>query len=188
MNTVSLVTNYVYLPNLLLFKGCFGGQWGQWQCPKCFCWTETATHWWSGIQIHRPIVVLTVMPKRIFFKCSLPQQPFWGFFCHWSERMAKKKQKGRLFQGLQWTNVIATGIKSVHPFCILVFKRQSIKTSQSRTKAPVFSCTAYCRIQDCPVTMGNNEKTLKCFPRRWDVPQHKRTENKMRCVESPEMS
>lgn len=26
MNTVSLVTNYVYLPNLLLFKGCFGGQ------------------------------------------------------------------------------------------------------------------------------------------------------------------
>lgn len=82
------------------------------------------------------------------------------------EWQKKKTQKGRLFQGLQWTNVIATGIKSVHPFCILVFKKQSIKTSQSRTKAPVFSCTAYCRIQDCPVTMkvvGNDEKTLKCF-------------------------
>lgn len=113
------------------------------------------------------------------------------FFLSLIRKNGKKTQKGRLFQGLQWTNVIATGIKSVHPFCILVFKRQSIKTSQSRTKAPVFSCTAYCRIQDCPVTMkvvGNNEKTLKCFPRRWGVPQHKRTENKMRCVESPEMS
>lgn len=123
-----------------------------------------------------------------FFQMLFATATILGFFLSLIRKNGKKTQKGRLFQGLQWTNVIATGIKSVHPFCILVFKRQSIKTSQSRTKAPVFSCTAYCRIQDCPVTMGNNEKTLKCFPRRWDVPQHKRTENKMRCVESPEMS
>lgn len=101
-----------------------------------------------------------------FFQMLFATATILGFFLSLIRKNGKKTQKGRLFQGLQWTNVIATGIKSVHPFCILVFKRQSIKTSQSRTKAPVFSCTAYCRIQDCPVTMGNNEKTLKCFPRR----------------------
>lgn len=87
--------------------------------------------------------------KDDFFQMLFATATILGFFVidqkEWQKK--KKTQKGRLFQGLQWTNVLATGIKSVHPFCILVFKRQSIKTSQSRTKAPVFSCTAYRRIQ-----------------------------------------
>lgn len=61
---------------------------------------------------------------------------------------------------MQWTNVVATGIKSVHPFCSFGFKRQTIKTSQSKTA--VFSCTAYCRFKDCPVKVEvKDEKTLK---------------------------
>uniref|UniRef100_A0A1A8B0C6 Ubiquitin-like protease family profile domain-containing protein n=1 Tax=Nothobranchius furzeri TaxID=105023 RepID=A0A1A8B0C6_NOTFU len=81
-----------------------------------------------------------------------------------TERLArpkKKTQKGRLFKGLQWTNVVATGIKSVHPFYSFGF---TINTSQARSKTAVFSCKAYCRFKDCPVTVTvevKDEKTLK---------------------------
>lgn len=65
---------------------------------------------------------------------------------------------------MQWTNVVATGIKSVRPFCSFGFKRHTINTSQSRSKTAVFSCTAYCRFKDCPVTVKvqvKDEKTQK---------------------------
>lgn len=85
----------------------------------------------------------------------------------WQDLKKKKKkatQKGRLFKGMQWTNVVATGIKSVHPFCSFGFKRHTINTSQSRSKTAVFSCKAYCHFKDCPVTVKvqvKDEKTLK---------------------------
>ncbi|XP_026012681.1 uncharacterized protein LOC113015007 isoform X3 [Astatotilapia calliptera] len=99
-----------------------------------------------------------------FYKCSLPQQPCFFFIDQKDWQDIKKTQKGRLFKSMQWTNVVATGIKSVHPFCSFGFKRHTIKTSQSHSKTAVFSCTGYCRFKDCPVTVKvevKDEKTLK---------------------------
>uniref|UniRef100_A0A669CZJ1 PHD-type domain-containing protein n=4 Tax=Oreochromis TaxID=8139 RepID=A0A669CZJ1_ORENI len=99
-----------------------------------------------------------------FYKCALPQQPCFFFIDHKDWEDLKKTQKGRLFKGMEWTNVVATGIKSIHPFCSFGFKRHTINTTQSRSKTAVFSCTAYCRFKDCPVTVKvevKDEKTLK---------------------------
>lgn len=99
-----------------------------------------------------------------FFKCSLPQQPCFFFIDQKEWQQLRKSQKGRLFKGLQWTNVISKGIKSIHPYCSFVFRRHSVKTQQSQTQAPIFKCMGYCRFEDCPINVHvevTDESTLK---------------------------
>ncbi|KAL0166046.1 hypothetical protein M9458_037890, partial [Cirrhinus mrigala] len=86
-----------------------------------------------------------------FFLCSLPCQPCFFFIERKDWQELRQHQKGRLFQGLQWTNVIAKGIKSIHPYCSFAFKRHRVKTVGSQTQAPIFTCEGYCCFEDCPV-------------------------------------
>ncbi|KAF4097933.1 hypothetical protein G5714_021941 [Onychostoma macrolepis] len=99
-----------------------------------------------------------------FFRCSLPQEPCFFFIDKKEWQDLRKHQKGRCFQGLQWTNVIAKGIRSIHPYCSFGFKRHSVKTQQSLKNTPLFKCTGYCRFEDCPVNVTvevTDEVTLK---------------------------
>ncbi|XP_016393637.1 uncharacterized protein LOC107728078 [Sinocyclocheilus rhinocerous] len=86
-----------------------------------------------------------------FFTCSLPRQPCFFFIERKDWQELRQHQEGRLFQGLQWTNVIAKGIKSIHPYCSFAFKRHRVKTLGSQTQGPIFTCKGYCRFEDCPV-------------------------------------
>ncbi len=84
------------------------------------------------------------------------------FFIEEKEWQAlRKHQYGRLFQGLQWTNLIAKGIRSVHPYCSFGFKWHSVKTLLSQKPGPVFTCVGYCRFTDCPVR-AHVEVTDEC--------------------------
>ncbi|XP_073705879.1 uncharacterized protein [Garra rufa] len=86
-----------------------------------------------------------------FFTCSLPRQPCFFFIERKAWQELRQHQEGRLFQGLQWTNVIANGIKSIHPYCSFAFKRHRVKTLGSQTQAPFFTCEGYCCFEHCPV-------------------------------------
>lgn len=88
-----------------------------------------------------------------FFQCSLPQDPCFFFIDKKEWQDLRKHQIGRCFQGLQWTNVIAKRIRSIHPYCSFGFKRHSVKTLQSLKNTPLFKCTGYCRFEDCPVNV-----------------------------------
>lgn len=67
----------------------------------------------------------------------------------WKE--LRKRQHKNHFKSLHWTNVMAEGIRSVHPFCSFAFKRHSVKPIGSNRKGPLFTCSAYCLFEDCPV-------------------------------------
>ncbi len=95
------------------------------------------------------------------FTCALPAQPCFFFIEEKEWQALRKHQYGRLFQGLQWTNLIAKGIRSVHPYCSFVFKRHSVKTLLSQKPGPVFTCVGYCRFTDCPVR-AHVEVTDEC--------------------------
>lgn len=84
-----------------------------------------------------------------FFRCSLPQEPCFFF-------IDKKEWQdlSKVFQGLQWTSVIARGIRSIHPYCSFGFKRHSMKTLQSLKTTPLFKCNGYCRFENCPINVS----------------------------------
>ncbi len=96
-----------------------------------------------------------------YFTCALPAQPCFFFIEQKEWQALRKHQYGRLFQGLQWTNIIAKGIRSVHPYCSFGFKRHSVKTLLSQKPGPVFTCVGYCRFTDCPVR-AHVEVTDEC--------------------------
>ncbi len=81
----------------------------------------------------------------------MPHPPCFFFIERKDWQQLRQHQEGRLLQGLQWTNVIAKGIKSIHPYCSFAFKRHRVKTLGSQTQAPIFTCKGYCRFEDCPV-------------------------------------
>ncbi len=95
------------------------------------------------------------------FTCALPAQPCFFFIEEKEWQALRKHQYGRLFQGLQWTNLIAKGIMSVHPYCSFGFKRHSVKTLLSQKPGPVFTCVGYCRFTNCPVR-AHVEVTDEC--------------------------
>ncbi|XP_034097224.1 uncharacterized protein LOC117563156 [Gymnodraco acuticeps] len=74
------------------------------------------------------------------------------------------RQHKRRFKSLNWTSVMATGIRSVHPHCCFVFKSHSVRTVGSKRKGSLFSCVGYCRFDDCPVEVEvdiEDESSLK---------------------------
>ncbi len=76
----------------------------------------------------------------------------------------RKRQSQYQFRDLQWTNVIAKGIESVHPYCSIAFKRHHIKIKGSKRRGPLFHCLGYCTFADCPVCVEvtvTDESTLK---------------------------
>ncbi|XP_026041873.1 uncharacterized protein LOC113032941 [Astatotilapia calliptera] len=99
-----------------------------------------------------------------FFTSGLPQQKTFFFINENEWKELRQHQSGRHFKGLQWTNIIASGIRTLNPYCSFGFRRHSVKKLSSRSKAPVFRCMGYCRFQDCPVTVAvvvYDEETLK---------------------------
>ncbi|XP_034079088.1 uncharacterized protein LOC117550702 [Gymnodraco acuticeps] len=107
--------------------------------------------------------------KQKYFTHKLPEQPCFFFIPHKEWRKLRKTQQKRQFKSLHWTNVIAKGIRSVHPHCSFGFKRHSVKMIGSMTKKPLFTCTGYCRFDDCQVKVNvkvESESSLKavvCF-------------------------
>lgn len=63
-------------------------------------------------------------------------------------------QRGkRGYSGLQWTNIIAEGLRTVYPYCSFAFKRHRVKAEGSTRPGPAFWCLGYCRFEDCPITV-----------------------------------
>ncbi|XP_020557716.1 uncharacterized protein LOC105353816 isoform X2 [Oryzias latipes] len=85
------------------------------------------------------------------FQYPLPAQPCFFVISKSDWQQLRRMQSGRRFHGLQWTNVVAKGLKSVNPYCSFGFKHHCVKTLLSTTKAPLFRCMAYCRFEACPV-------------------------------------
>lgn len=65
------------------------------------------------------------------------------------------------FKCVEWTNVIAKGLKTIHPYCSFAFRRHRLKTLGSKRQGPHFRCLAYCRFQDCSVTATITVEDLK---------------------------
>lgn len=88
-----------------------------------------------------------------FVMIKLPQNPSFFFLDHKDWNIIKKKRKKRGFKGLQWTNIIAKGLRSIHPYCSFAFKRHRLKVLETKQSSPEFWCLGYCRFEDCPVTV-----------------------------------
>ena len=76
----------------------------------------------------------------------------------------RNSQVAQQFTGLEWTNVISKGIRSVHPYCSIAFKRRKVKVQGSSMKGPIFTTNGYCRFKDCEVKFKvevSDESTLK---------------------------
>ncbi len=100
----------------------------------------------------------------LFFRHTLPRHPCFFFINSQSWRDLRKRQSQYQFRDLQWTNVIAKGIESVHPYCSIAFKRHHIKIKGSKRRGPLFHCLGYCTFADCPVCVEvtvTDESTLK---------------------------
>lgn len=54
---------------------------------------------------------------------------------------------------MQWTNIIANGLRQIHPYCSFGFKWHVVKIKGSQRVGPEFKCSAYCRFENCPVTV-----------------------------------
>lgn len=96
----------------------------------------------------------------------------------------------RRFKGLQWTTVIANGLRTIHPYCSFGFKWHVLKNKGSQRMGPEFKCYGYCRFEDCPATVTvtvNSERDLKArvfFSGTWCI--HNRIELKQRPVRANE--
>ncbi len=86
-----------------------------------------------------------------FFTHKLPNKPCFFYIKHNDWVKLKRKQENRQFKSLNWTNVIAKGIRTVHPYCSFGFKRYTVKSLGSRKKCPAFACSGYCLFEDCSV-------------------------------------
>ncbi|KAG7526880.1 hypothetical protein JOB18_046349 [Solea senegalensis] len=80
---------------------------------------------------------------------------------------------------MNWTSVMANGIKSIHPLCSFGFQGHRVKSISSRRSGPVFVCSGYCLFDDCPVEVDvivQEESSLKAIVKfrgsfvchRWD--------------------
>lgn len=125
-----------------------------------------------------------------FIRIKLPQDESFFFIEQkdWDDISRKRTQKG--FKGLQWTNVISRGIRTVHPYCSFAFKRHRLQSQGSSRKSPAFWCLAYCRFEDCPVTCTvtlDSELDLKAVVHfQGQECVHNRTELKRRPVRASE--
>lgn len=121
-----------------------------------------------------------------FFNQSLPAPPSFFFIPRSAWRNLRKKQKRNHFKGMQWTNVISKGIRSVNPYCSFAFLGHSVKVIGSKTNAPLFKCSGYCLFSDCPVEVDivvHSEATLQAHMSfRGDMVVHSKTELKRRSV------
>ena len=102
--------------------------------------------------------------EETIFSCCVPQQPCFFFLDKKEWQDLRKSQRGNCFQGLQWTNVIASGIRSLHPYCSFGFRRHALNSLRSQRSAPIFKCNGYCRFEDCPIAVTvevRDEVTLK---------------------------
>lgn len=87
-----------------------------------------------------------------YIKCPLPRKPVFFIISRQDWNKIIKKRNTRRFIGLQWTNVIAKGLRKVFPYCSFAFKRHCLKSLGSlKTKGPHFHCQGYCHFNDCPV-------------------------------------
>ncbi|KAI7814542.1 hypothetical protein IRJ41_021512, partial [Triplophysa rosa] len=87
-----------------------------------------------------------------FIKIKVPQKPQY-FFLDRSEWEKIKQNRGkRGFKSLQWTNLISEGLRTIHPYCSLAFKRHRLKVLGSNKAKSEFWCCGYCRFEDCPIT------------------------------------
>lgn len=116
----------------------------------------------------------------------MPQEPLFFFInkCEWDDLQQSRSERN--FSGLQWTNVIAAGLRTIHGYCSFAFKRHTLKRLTSERKCPIFTCTGYCTFTDCTVgvkvtvtsettlkadviftgTMKHSNKEIKCRPIR----------------------
>lgn len=121
-----------------------------------------------------------------FIKIRVPQKPTYFLLekNEWKAIKTRRHQRG--FKGLQWTNIISKGIRTIHPHCSIAFKRHRLKTPGSKKPSPEFWCFGYCRFEACPVTVTvtvNNEEDLKATVEfKGDMTLHNLTELKRRPV------
>ena len=95
-----------------------------------------------------------------YFTQELPKQPCFEW------KKLRKTQIKRRFQTLNWTVVMAKGIRSVHPHCSFAFKHHTVQIIGSTRNSPLFSCLGYCLFDDCPVEVEvkvQDESSLKAF-------------------------
>lgn len=127
-----------------------------------------------------------------FIRISLPKNPSFFFIerNEWDE--LKKHRQKRGFKGLQWTNMISKGLRTIHPYCSFAFKRHRLKGLGLKKGGPEFSCLCYCRFDDCPVTVTvtvESEKDLKAAVEFQGLQAiHNRTELKRRPVRAKDRS
>ena len=99
-----------------------------------------------------------------FFSHSLPKQPCFFFVNENQWKKLRRTQHGRRFKTLNWTVLIAHGIRTIHPHCSFAFKHHSVQTIGSTRDAPVICCSGYCLFNDCPVKVQvkiDDESSLK---------------------------
>lgn len=101
-------------------------------------------------------------------------------------RKLQKQQRKDHFKGLQWCNIISTGIRTIHPHCSFAFTGHRAKRHGSIRNTPVFKCSGYCMFTDCPVEVDvvvHSENMLKAqVSFRGDREVHNKTELRTRHV------
>ncbi|XP_039657009.1 uncharacterized protein LOC120559388 [Perca fluviatilis] len=125
-----------------------------------------------------------------FIKINLPKNPSFFFIERNDWEKLKKNRQKRSFKGLQWTNIISKGLRTIHPYCSIAFKRHKLKVMGSIQASPEFSCLGYCRFEDCPVTVTvtvDSEEDLKAIVEyQGEKSIHNLTELKRRPVRAHE--
>lgn len=94
-----------------------------------------------------------------YFTHKLPEQPCFFFIPHKEWAKLRKTQQNYQFKSLHWTNVIAKGIRSLHPHCSFGFRWHSVKKIGSHSTVYL-----YCRFDDCSVKVKvkvEDESSLK---------------------------
>ncbi|KAK7877304.1 hypothetical protein WMY93_031996, partial [Mugilogobius chulae] len=86
-----------------------------------------------------------------YFILPLPKGPNFFFIKRSDWQKLRSKQKKRQFKTLDWTNIVAAGVRSVHPYCSFAFKRHDVKIIGSTRKSSVFTCSGSCTFKKCPV-------------------------------------
>lgn len=121
-----------------------------------------------------------------FIKIRVPQKPSYFFIERKEWNRIKRKRQKRGFEGLQWTNIISKGLRTIHPYCSIAFKRHRLKVLGSQKASPEFWCLGYCRFEDCPVMVTvtvDSEVDLKAKVEfKGEVSIHNPTELKRRVM------
>lgn len=114
-----------------------------------------------------------------FFTLRVPASPSF-FIPRAAWKKLRKKQKKDHFKGLQWTHIISSGIRTIHPHCSFAFTGHRVKKQGSTRNSPVFKCSGYCLFTDCPVEVDvvvHSENSLKAqVSFKGDMLVHSKTE------------